>query len=255
MIEAAASEREAFEAKFPGCAVGRPNAESDDCLAGWQAWQARAALSQQTAPAEPVATSWIASHESGRVLHLGGPEWTVEAVSFDPTRAPWSKPMGLEVLSATPPAPEAPTPPAPENDPNGWVMGRDACRLCGKKWPHFHTEREVNAGPSQGAAPEAQALPTQPDRAWFQRVAVLARVWPEHDEANVPAAIVGAIQKYHSAMLAASPKQTDEAKDAARPQYAVLGYLKEPFTRQIVDTPTQWPVYAPIAASTPSEQP
>jgi hypothetical protein len=109
-IEAAARqarERAAFEANFPGCAVGRPNAESEECRAGWEAWEARAALAQ-AAPAEPVATAWVASHESGRVLHLGGPEWKVEAVSFEPARPPWSKPMGLEVLSATPPAPSAP---------------------------------------------------------------------------------------------------------------------------------------------------
>jgi hypothetical protein len=41
----AASEREAFDARFPGCAFkAKPEWVEDCCNAGWEAWQARAAL-------------------------------------------------------------------------------------------------------------------------------------------------------------------------------------------------------------------
>jgi hypothetical protein len=69
----------------------------------------------------------------------------------------------------------------------------------------------------------------EPDRAWFQRVAVLARVWPESDEANVPAAIVGAIQKYRRAMLTApaqpAPQRQEDAVEPTQAQ-AALALLK-----------------------------
>ena len=42
---------------------------------------------------EPVA--WVATHESGRILHLSKHDgWTVEATVAEPD-APWSKPMGV----------------------------------------------------------------------------------------------------------------------------------------------------------------
>jgi hypothetical protein len=50
-------------------------------------------------------------------------------------------------------------------------------------------------------------------------------------------------RKIVAALSAPPPAQAAEQK------FVVLGFLREPFTREIVDTPTQWPVYAPIAAS------
>lgn len=65
-----------------------------------------------------------------------------------------------------------------------------------------------DAGKTGPAVPQGYKLvPIEPSHDWLCEVAVLARVWPRHNKRSCPPAILEAIKKYHSAMLAAPSPQ------------------------------------------------
>jgi hypothetical protein len=95
--------------------IGRPggvgrefSAQHDAAYAAAYAWaDAQKAPQPRTAPERPV--GWVATHVSGRVLHLGEADgWKVDvALTID--EPPWSKPMGLHVPAAPQPRTAEPT--------------------------------------------------------------------------------------------------------------------------------------------------
>jgi predicted GNAT superfamily acetyltransferase len=62
---------------------------------------------------------------------------------------------------------------------------------------------------------DEKIVPVEPTKEWLKRVAVLAGVWPESDEDNVPSGILDAIADYHGAMLAAAPASKANAGGVA----------------------------------------
>jgi hypothetical protein len=268
------AERKAFEKAFPGCMAGAPLAGEWECRAGWEAWQARAALDAAPKPLDDPRLQGLFSDAISGALAFGAQNTNPPPAGHWLERF-WQMGRAEQTLSEAPPAAEPVASWLPLKSPECWCRACDlaanpiatrmsVCPRCGDKRCDRAAHHDNACSTHFAADAAAPAVPqTEPTRAERKaaRVHELVNAGPFTGVSEAFDAYMGAAcwtdpvyspdastwaAAWKAALRHASP-QTE--KDAARPQFAALGYLKEPFTRQIVDAPTQWPVYAPIAAT------